>query len=106
MLCSHRGSRVVLDFLEDAEETDAKVCTIHNEANEDEGDQCNLVIANLVARLALPAAEVGDVRRRGTGYLIVPGDGRSGCAADDGGEVVIETERESGRPGADEHSLR
>lgn len=96
--------RLILDLLKYPEQADKQVRAIHDKPEKHEADERDLRIADVVARLACAAAEVGVVGFHAW-EVVVPICGGGGRAADDGGEEVVEAEGEGGRPGADEECL-
>jgi hypothetical protein len=93
---------MVLDFFHNPEQTDDEIYAIGHKANGDENDQGLLTIAYAFAQGALEAREV-DGR---AGKVVIPGCPLFRCAWYEGGEEIIETKGECGRPGADEDDVK
>lgn len=94
---------VVLDLLKDPVQADDKVEAVHDQADADEADQRDLLVAEhrTDARRAVdPRQEV--VR---PWDIAVPLCGRARGAGDERGEEVVKRECERGGPRADEHDL-
>lgn len=89
---------MILYLLEDPEQTDDEVVAVHDQAYSDKADQRQLSMAYGPA-ITLAEPRYGRRARK----LIVPGRRGKGRARDDGGEEIVEAERERGRPGADEY---
>lgn len=62
---------VVFNLFEDTKEADAKIGAVHNQAQENEADECHLIIAYVIAWQTLSSAEIGIIGSE-AGYLIVP----------------------------------
>ena len=58
---SERLHRLILNLLKDPKQADEEVRAVHDKAKEHEADERDLRVADVVPRLARPAAEVRDV---------------------------------------------
>lgn len=82
---------MILDLLEDPEQTDNEVVAVHDQAYSDKADQRQLSVAY---RLSVEGVQTGNGRR--AWKLVVPERRFEGRAGDGGGEEVVEAERERG----------
>lgn len=96
MVCQHWS------LTQDNSSPDNQIHTIHDQPNSDQDDEDKLVITQGVSNCLV---DVGEDLIDGMWKLVIPVDGREGCAGQVGCEEVIETEREGSGPGADKQNL-